>query len=94
MQKFRSTGLVVSEKKSFKCSASQIALSALCGHVEFLISTKNTTFLKVHPIYIPAKFGNIWSCGFREEDENVKFGLTDGRTDSGHQVMAKAHMAF
>ena len=41
---------------------------------------------------IPARFGLIWFRGFRGEDLNVK--VYDIRMDDGHQVMAKAYMAF
>ena len=40
---------------------------------------------------LPTKFQFIWLRVFRGEDQNVK---SKRMTDDGHQVMAKAHIAF
>jgi hypothetical protein len=40
---------------------------------------------------LPIKFQFIWLKGFRGENENVK---SKRMTDDGHQVIAKAHIAF
>jgi len=44
---------------------------------------------------IPTKFGSKLSGSFRGEDfwKSLR-RTTDGRTDDGRQVMAKAHLAF
>jgi len=44
---------------------------------------------------IQTKFGYNWSSSFRGEDfwKSLR-RTTDGRTDDGRQVMAKAHLAF
>jgi hypothetical protein len=40
---------------------------------------------------LPTKFQFIWLRVFRGEDQNVK---SKRMTEDGHQVMAKAHIAF
>ena len=51
----------------------------------------------IHPRTISASLGLIWLWGFRGEYLNVKVydvRRTDGRTDDGRQMMAKAHIAI
>jgi hypothetical protein len=43
---------------------------------------------------IQTKFGFNSSSSFRGEDFWKRLRRTDGRTDDGRQVMAKAHLTF
>ena len=56
MQQINSIDMMVSDKKSFKGYPNQNKLSALGSHVEFLIDTKNITFIEYHLLNIHAKF--------------------------------------
>ena len=46
------------------------------------------------PRTIPARIGLIWFSGFRRDKSNVKVYDVRRTDEDGHQVMAKAHMAF
>ena len=56
MQQINSIGPVVSDEKSFKDEPNLNKLSAPGGHVEFLIDTKNITFVEHHLLNVHAKF--------------------------------------
>ena len=62
------------------------------NHLEWKAGLLGTIVKGTHPRTIPARLGVIWFSGFRGKNYDVR---TDGQTDDdGHQVMAKAHVAF
>ena len=62
----------------------------------FLVTTAifNAILKGTHTKIIPARLGLIWISGFRGEDLNVKVNDRRRTDKKGHQVMAKAHMAY
>ena len=67
----------------------EISIFSNSGHLEWRAGQLDTILKGTHPGTIPARFGLIWSSGFRGEDLNVK--VYDIR---GTPSVAKAHMAF
>ena len=67
---FALNGFTGSEEKFFNIfpiGSYVKTMSAHGGHLEFPISTKNITFVEVHPMIIHAMFAVNWFTGFRGE---------------------------
>jgi hypothetical protein len=80
-------------KLKLQWTIEEISIFSNSSNLEWRAELSDTILKWNYPRTIPAKFGLIWFSGFRGEDLNVK--VYDVRMDDdGHQVMAKAHMAF
>jgi hypothetical protein len=54
----------------------EISIFSNSGHLEWRARLSDTNLKGTHPGTIPARFGLIWFSGFRGEDLNAKFELT------------------
>jgi hypothetical protein len=75
-----------------KWTIEEISIFSNGSHLKWSAGLSDTILKGTNPRTIPARFGVIWFSGFRGEDLNVK--VYDVQRTDGHQVMAKAHMAF
>ena len=51
----------------------EISIFSNSSHLEWRAGLSDTILKGTHPGTIPARFGLIWFCGFREEDLNMSF---------------------
>ena len=59
--------LTGAKAENFLIASYDKTMSADGGHLESPISTKNITFVEVHPMTIHAMFALNWYTGFRED---------------------------